>query len=83
MYLKEPPNSGRLEGIWKNGELNGQCTYYYPDESKLIGNWKNGNMKLATFVSKDGQSLIHFFYYSPTINQPTNLFRKRGKLFIG
>lgn len=33
-------NSGKIEGTWNYGVLEGQCIYYYPDRCKLIGTWK-------------------------------------------
>lgn len=40
LSLQESPISGRIEGTWEEGALQGECTYYYPDGSKLVGTWK-------------------------------------------
>jgi len=47
LYLKTP----ELRGIGKKGVLQGETTYFYPDNSTLQGLWKDGVLVEAKFTS--------------------------------
>ncbi|EGG13759.1 histone-lysine N-methyltransferase [Cavenderia fasciculata] len=48
-------DGGKIHGIWKSSQMDGQCTYYYPDHRFSIkGKWKDGDFVSGRAIAPKG-----------------------------